>query len=189
MKTILVSHCHPLLVTLHWLIAVLIVAMLCVGFFKLAAMPNTDPDKIGFLLIHMSVGMSILALMVVRFILRMSTARPADASTGHPVLDRIAPLTHYGFYALVLLMAGTGLATAILAGLNRSVFQGTGEPLPSSFAIYPTFVAHFFVALLLVGFILLHTAAALYHQFARKDRLLRRMWFGRRASGPSAPAT
>jgi cytochrome b561 len=188
MRTALVSRFHPLLVALHWLLAVLIIAMLSVGFLKLATMPNTDPQKIGILLIHMSLGMLILALMIVRLIVRLRTARPADAATGNRLMDRIAPLTHYGFYILVLLMAGTGLATAILAGLNRSVFQRSGEPLPQNFEIYPTFVAHGFIAVLLVGFILLHLLAALYHQFVRKDRLFRRMWFGRRTLDPSAQA-
>jgi cytochrome b561 len=188
MKAILVSRHHPLLVTLHWLLAVLIVAMLCIGFLLLAPIPSTDPRKIDILLIHMSVGMAIAALTAVRLILRMWTTRPAAAATGHPLLDRVAPATHYSFYVLVLLMAGTGYATAILAGLNRSVFRGSGEPLPPSFAIYPSFVAHGFLAVLLSGFIFLHVIAALYHQFARKDRLLRRMWFGRRALDPVAPA-
>jgi cytochrome b561 len=40
MSTLLVSRCHPLLVALHWLLAVLIVAMLGVGFYMGAAMPN-----------------------------------------------------------------------------------------------------------------------------------------------------
>jgi hypothetical protein len=83
-------------------------------------------------------------------------------------------------------MAGTGLATANLAGLNRSVFQGTREPLSPSFAVYPTFAAHFYLALLLLaGFIVLHVLAAPYHHFARMDRLPRRMWFERRVSRPS----
>jgi cytochrome b561 len=43
MKTNLVSRYHPLLVTLHWLLAALIVATLCIGFFLLAPMPNIDP--------------------------------------------------------------------------------------------------------------------------------------------------
>jgi cytochrome b561 len=188
MKTHLVSRYHPLLVTLHWLLAVLIVAMLCAGFILLAPMPNIDPQKIGILLIHMSVGMFILALMEVRFVAHLSTAKPAAATTGHPALDRVAAATHYGSYILVVLMAGTGVATAILAGLNRSVFQGTGEPLPPSFAVYPSFVAHSYLALVLAGFIVLHALAALYHQFAIKDRLFRRMWFGRRVSDPPARA-
>jgi cytochrome b561 len=67
------------------------------------------------------------------------------------------------------------------------VFQGSGEPLPPSLAVYPTFVAHLFLAWLLVGFLALHALAALYHQFFLRDGLFRRMWFGRRASGLSAP--
>jgi cytochrome b561 len=181
-----VSRYHPLLVALHWLLAVLIIAALIAGFFALAAMPNSDPEKIGVLRQHMAGGMLILALMVIHFIVRMLTARPAAATTGYPLLDRIAPITHYGFYILILLMAGTGFATALLAGLPEIVFAGSGAPLPSTFTIYPTRVAHGYIAMLLVGLITLHVLAALYHQFVRKDGLFRRMFFGRRV--PSLPA-
>ncbi len=179
---------HPLLVALHWLLAILIIAALFAGFFLLAAMPNSDPQKIRVLLVHMAADMAILALMVVRFIVRALTSRPAPATTGHPFLDRFAPVTHYGFYVLVLLMVGTGYATAILAGLHRIVFQGSGDPLPEDFDVYPTFVAHSFFAAILAGFIVLHVLAALYHQFVRRDRLFRRMWFGRRAANAAVPA-
>jgi cytochrome b561 len=50
-----------------------------------------------------------------------------------------------------------------------------------------SFVAHGYLALLLVGFVVLHFLAALYHQFVLKDRLFRRMWVGRRVSNFSAP--
>jgi hypothetical protein len=45
-------------------------------------------------------------------------------------------------------------------------------------------VAHRHPALVMVGFILLPLLAALYHQFVQRDRLLQRMWFGRRDPGP-----
>jgi cytochrome b561 len=142
-----VTRYHPLLVTLHWLLAFLIIAALLAGFFLLARMPNSDPQKIRVLLVHMAAGMTILALMVVRFIVRMLTSRPAPATTGHPFLDRIAPVTHYGFYVLVLLMVGTGYATAILAGLNRIVFQGSGnrcrKTSPSIRPSSPTAISRF----------------------------------------------
>ena len=137
-----VSRYHPLLVTLHWLLAVLIIATLTVGFFLLAAMPNSDPQKIVVLRVHMAVGMLILALMVIRFIVRMLTARPEKATTGYPLLDRIAPISHYGFYVLVLLMVATGFATAILAGLPAIVFGGSGAPLPPPSRFIPSFLAH-----------------------------------------------
>ena len=172
------SRYHPLLAALHWTLAVLIIAALMVGYFALAPTPNADAQKIGVLRLHMVVGMLILALMAIRFVVRLRTARPSIATTGYPLLDRIALIAHSGFYVLVLLMAGTGLATAILAGLNRIVFQGTGEPLPASFSIYPTFIAHSYLAALLAALIALHVLAACYHQFVKRDGALRRMSFG-----------
>ncbi|MGO9329251.1 MAG: cytochrome b [Steroidobacteraceae bacterium] len=180
-----VSHYHPLLVTLHWLLAVLIITTLVVGFFLLAAVPNTDAQKIVDLRLHMAVGILILALMVIRFIVRMLTARPEKATTGYPLLDRIAPISHYGFYVLVLLMVGSGFTTAILAGLPAIAFGGSGAPLPPTFKIYPSFLAHGYIATILAGFIVLHVLAAFYHQFVRRDRLFARMFYGRRASGPA----
>ena len=175
-----VSRYHPLLVTLHWLLAALILAALAVGFLGLAATPNTDPGKIGILRLHMAGGMLILALMLVRLVVRLLTRRPPVATTGHRGLDRLAPIAHHGFYVLVLLMVGTGFATGLLAGLPEIVFAGSGAPLPPSFAAYPTWTAHGYLAALLAGLIALHVLAALYHQFVRRDGLFRRMSFGRR---------
>ena len=77
-----VTRYHPVLVTLHWALAILIIGALSVGFFWLAAMPNSDPQKIGILRLHMAGGILILALMVVRLVVRMLTSRPAPATTA-----------------------------------------------------------------------------------------------------------
>jgi cytochrome b561 len=130
----------------------------------------------------MAGGMLILALMIIRFVVRLWTARPAEATTGHPLLDRLAPVSHWGFYVLVLPMVATGYTTGIKAGLPAIVFGGSGDPLPPSFAIYPTWVAHGYIAALLAGLITAHVLAALYHQFIRKDGLFQRMSFGRRSA-------
>jgi cytochrome b561 len=174
-----VSRYHPFLVGLHWLLAVLILAALTAGFW-LGATSNSDPAKIGVLRAHMAVGMLILALMVLRFIVRMLTARPAPATTGYPALDKLAPITHYGLYVLILLMVATGYATGLAAGLPAIVFGGSGAPLPQDFSVFPTFLAHGSIALLLVAAIILHTTAAFYHQFVRGDGLFKRMAFGPR---------
>ncbi len=70
-----------------WMLAVLIIAALSAGFFLLAATPNSDPQKIGTLRLHMAGGMLILVLTIIRFVVRMRTAGPADAMTGYPFLD------------------------------------------------------------------------------------------------------
>ena len=80
-------------------------------------------------------------------------------------------------------MVATGLATAVLAGLPDIVFGGSGAALPESFAVFPTRVIHGVLAKLLATLIFIHASAALYHHFIRRDRLLARMWFGRRWTG------
>ncbi|MGO8798880.1 MAG: cytochrome b [Roseiarcus sp.] len=174
------SRYHPLLVGLHWALAALILGALGVGYFVLRTMPASDPDKVGVLRLHMIVGSLILLLMIVRFVVRLRTARPDPAITGG-LQDRLAALSHYGFYVVVIAMVASGYATAILAGLPAIVFGGSGAPLPAHFGVYPPFRAHFWLAVLLAALIVLHTLAALYHQFVRRDRLFRRMWFGARA--------
>jgi cytochrome b561 len=175
-----VSRFHPVLVALHWLLAVMILGSLLVGFFILAAMSNSDPGKIALLRLHMAGGMTILLLMLIRLAVRWRTAKPPKATIGNPALERLAPFIHYGFYLLVIGMVVSGYTTGILAGLNRSVFAASGEPLPADFAAYPTFIAHGLLAAIFAAFIALHVAAALHHQFVRKDGVLRGMWFGRR---------
>jgi cytochrome b561 len=176
----LVTRYHWLIVLLHWLLAFYIIATLVGGFLIIAPMANADPEKKRVLLFHMSFGVAIAGAMLLRLVVRLLTAKPAEASTGYAALDRLVPYAHYAFYVLIVLQAATGLTTALLAGLNRSVFQGTAEPLPADFSAYPSFTAHATIALLLAALVVVHVAAVLYHQLLRRDRLLRRMWFGRR---------
>lgn len=171
---------HPMISLLHWVLNVLIIGSLLLGYFRIAPMANADPQKIGLLRLHMAGGIVILALMSVRFIFRLLKVGPAAATTGHPALDRLAVLTHAAFYVLVLLMTATGLITAIASGLNLIVFGGSDDQLPPSLLIYPTRVAHGYIAAALAALIGLHAVAALYHQFFLRDGIFRRVWFGPR---------
>lgn len=173
---------HGLLVLLHWLLAICLIGILAYGFLVVAPTANTDVRKIEILRLHMTGGMLLFALMSLRFVVRLVTQHPRPATVGNPSLDRLARLVHWTFYALVLLMAATGLATAVLANLNEIVFAGSGAPLPANLNAYPTRVAHGYLAWVFVILIALHVVAALYHHFVRGDGLLRRMGVGPRMS-------
>lgn len=174
-----VKRYHRALVLLHWLLAVLLGAALAVGTFALKTVPNSSPDKVSALQGHMIAGGLILLLTLARLIVRLKTAHPAPASTGNALLDRLAPLTHWALYGLVLVMAGSGVAMSVLAGLPGIVLGGVGS-LPVNFDALPPRAVHGIVAKLLMLAISLHIAAALYHQFVWRDGLLSRMGFGRR---------
>lgn len=170
---------HPAMVTLHWLLALMLIVALGMGAFALKTVPNNSPDKIGALQVHMIAGGLILLLTLLRLFVRLKTTHPAPAATGNALLDRLAPATHWSLYLLVFLMAGSGIAMAVLAGLPGIVFGGVGS-LPLNFDALPPRTVHGIVAKLLMLAIGLHLAAALYHQFIRRDRLLSRMGFGQR---------
>lgn len=173
------SRYHPALVTLHWLLAALIVFSLAMGFLVLARMPNSSPDKLFALAGHMIGGFAILALMLVRFAVRLATRRPPPATTGSPLLDRLAPVMHYALYAVVVLMAASGIGIAVQAGLPDIVFRGSGAPLPETFAAFRPRAVHGVLAWVLVALVGLHVAAAAFHQLVRHDGLLSRMRFAK----------
>src|SRR5215510_8732405 len=151
---------HPALVGLHWFLAVFIVLALSLGTFVLKTIPNSSPDKIEALRAHMIGAGVIVTLMVLRLAIRLRSARPEPATTGNPVLDRIARISHVAFYGLVAGMIVTGLATAALADLPSIVFGASGAPLPQSFAVFPTRVAHGLIARAFVALIAVHATAA-----------------------------
>lgn len=185
-----ITRYQPLLVVMHWLLALMIPIALAGGALVLVKIPNTDPMKVIALRQHMVGGILLLILMLIRLVVRMWTAHPARASTGSAALDRAAWLSHRLLYALVLAQAGSGLCLALQAGLPDVVFGGHGA-LPADFWGFRMRSVHYVISRLLMTLIALHVTGALYHTFILRDGLLRRIWFGERvvtAPEPVAPA-
>lgn len=173
------SRYHPLLVGLHWTLAILITISLVGGMAILDPMPNDSPHKIEALFGHMVVGTLITVLIIVRLIVRLRTQHPPEPDSGNALLNRIARPIHLLAYALIFGMVGTGIAMSVMAGLPPIVFGGSGDPLPETFDDLPTRAAHTYIAFTLIGFIFLHMAAVTMHEMRGTD-LLKRMWFGKR---------
>ncbi len=171
---------HGFLVVLHWLLAIMIIGGLVMGGKVLSVTPNSDPEKLFYLKMHMSMGILILALMVIRLLVRFFTAKPPHADIGNAVVNKLGVATHYVFYVVVLLVAGSGLAIANMAGLPDIILGQSGAPLPVDFSEYAPRGAHGVLTKLLFVVIAGHVLAFLYHQYVRKDGLFSRMWFGQR---------
>ena len=123
---------HPFLVALHWLIAIMILMALGAGSLVLQHMPYSDPAKLDALRPHMSIGIAILVLMIVRLVTRLRTQHPPAADAGHPLLTMAGQWAHWGLYLLVLAMAGSGIALSVQAGLPGVVFGGEGSLHPKT---------------------------------------------------------
>lgn len=170
---------HPLLVALHWILAAMITGALFMGGTRLVAIDNADPAKLGALQAHMTVGLVIGALMMLRLITRLRSRKPPHVDTGNALLTLGGRAAHWALYALPLFMVASGGGISLSAGLPDIVFGGSGAALPADFSAYPPRMAHGIISKLLLLTILPHLAGWAYHQFVLRDGLFARMWFAR----------
>lgn len=171
---------HPILVSMHWLVALMVLVALLVGGPSLTAIENDDPEKLFGLTGHMIWGLVIGTFMMIRLAMRWFSTHPPAADAGNPMLNSGAKAAHLGLYVLILAMVGSGIGIAISADLFSIAFLGSNSPLPEDFGVYPARVAHGVIATLLLALIGLHILGWAYHQFILRDGLIRRMWFGKR---------
>ncbi|HEY4112773.1 MAG TPA: cytochrome b [Rhizomicrobium sp.] len=181
--------------TLHWLIALLLIGNLCSGFFLANIMDDDNPWHFTFIQIHKSVGLTILTLSVLRLVWRLVNPIPPFPPGMSLFLRIVARGTHYLFYFLIIAipLAGWAWVSSSTKGIPTHYFGLFPWPnipfladLPRAQKIANGHMFHAFhiylaysAALLLV----LHVAGALYHQFFRQDEVLRRNWFGTRIEG------
>ena len=158
----------PLWVSLHWAIAILLFIEFLLG---LSTRYLPEENWQAYVRLHMPLGILILFLMLIRILVRVMTPHPEPATSGNEFLDKIGVLTHYLLYILAILMPLSGIALSISIGLS---------PIQSNFISGLSWVpiAHRLVAPALGVLILMHIAAALYHQFIMKDELMSRMSYG-----------
>jgi len=132
--------------------------------------------------IHMIFGLVVLALLIVRLIVRWTTKHPKWASTGNKFFDWVGGLTHFGLYLLTFGMVITGIILADQRGILARTFGIGSTPMPGSFGRggFSLGFLHGGIWTLLLLLIILHVGASLYHQFIVKDNLLGRMWFGKK---------
>jgi cytochrome b561 len=176
----------PVSQALHWLI-VLLVLMLAVVGLSLDSLPKT-PKYFWVFTMHKSVGITVLALVVLRIGWRLHAGAPV-AVAGTPAWQaRIATTTHVLLYALLLAMPLSGWLYDSASGLRPFRWFGRvpmpklaapGERLADS-----AHAAHEWLFWVLVALVALHAAAALHHHLFRGDATLSRMLPPRRRSPP-----
>lgn len=146
----------------------------------MADLANTDPQKMTGLTGHMVWGMIVGVLLIIRLVVRFRSQKPPKADAGNALLNIGAQVAHWGLYIAAFAMVASGLGAALSAGLFGITFGGNGEPIPTELAQLAPRVAHGVIAKLMLALILLHIAGWAYHQFVLRDKLISRMWFGKR---------
>lgn len=165
---------------LHWLGVLLILSVALVGLLMVDMERGSDLRKAAYAL-HKSLGISVLALALLRMLARMLTRAPAPVP-GAAWQQRAARLTHLAMYVLMF-------AVPLSGWLLNSV---AGQPLPW-FGLFdvpalagkdpglrgPVGSAHVWLFWTLVLLVALHVLAVGQHQIVLRDRTLARMLPGR----------
>lgn len=170
-----VKRYHPALIALHWLLALAIIGMFVFGGFVLDDMENTEPGKAGLLSLHLIGGIIILALTVVRLVVRIIAPRPAPVP-GSRGAQKVATGIQHLTYTLTVLIVVSGLMLAFKADLFAILFSHTGS-LPKDFEDYSAHEAHGYLADALMAVVALHVAGALKHQLVLKNNIMSRITF------------
>lgn len=162
----------------HWFIVGLLVVQYLVGWLMPDIHRGQQPG--AGMTFHISLGISILVLIVVRFVWRL-THPVAPESTLLSWQRLSSELVHWMLYILVLAATLSGWLFASFRGWTVSYFylfrlpMLAGENAAAGKAIDGLHQVAEWALLILIG---LHILAAFVHLFIYRDRVMQRMLLG-----------
>ncbi|MEC8918313.1 cytochrome b [Salinicola sp. LHM] len=163
----------------HWTVAALVILA-----YSLILSTDIFPRSTGipaFLLqSHFWAGIGVFLLAFPRLIERLRHLPPPVSPPLHPKLELASRITHWALYAFLFAQPLLGIMTVWLSNGAIPV-PGTSLAVPSPFGVTPHLghsleSIHKTLGTAFYYVIGLHIAAVLWHQFVRRDDLLKRMW-------------
>ena len=167
----------------HWLMALLIIINGTVGLYMTGMNPSMD--KISIYAIHKSIGLTVLALVLLRLSWRWFDPRPRDLPM--PRWQKLAAhAVHGALYLLMLAIPLSGWLFNSAKGNPLQWFKLFNLPglVAKDKALADLFhQTHEWLFWILVLVLIAHVGGALMHHFVERDNTLRRMlpfsrWLG-----------
>ena len=167
-------------ILLHWIVAALVVAQIAWGWWMQDIPKQPVGPRVDAFNLHKSVGLTILALMLVRLGWRLGH-RPPALPPLPAWQQHAAAVVHALLYVALLAMPLSGYLGSVFSGYPVKVFGLTlpawgAKNVPWKDALS---VVHLWTSVTLAGLIAVHIAAALKHALVDHDGLLARMGVGR----------
>jgi cytochrome b561 len=177
---------NALAMSLHWLIAILLITNIALAWYfnTLTGLPKIAPTQL-----HKSIGITILLFSLARLAWRFIAPPPPLPASVVGWERWAAGAVYVLFYVVMIGMPLTGWALSSASRLIHvypitlfglvpwpAIGPLTVLPAPQMHSAHAAFViAHHLLAKLAYGLIVLHVAAALRHQFIRRDDVAARM--------------
>jgi cytochrome b561 len=166
---------------LHWLTAILVLA----AFIAAEGGPESrvySPERDGQRILHESLGLAVLALVVVRIVWRLLDRAP-DGAPMPRWMTLSATLTHGLLYLLLFAVPLTAVFGAWLEGhaLNTYLLAEIPSPLAPAHDLGAWLTElHTLIGDAILWLAGLHAVAALFHHFVLRDKVLLAMLPGRK---------
>lgn len=161
----------------HWLVAVVVFGLFGLGFWMVDLGYYDSWNKLAPYY-HKSVGLLLMAVMLLRVLWRYVNKRPAPSMALTVKEARISHGVHIVLYVMIFLMFTTGYLISTADGRGIDVFNWFSVPSMGSLFENQEDIAgniHEWLSYSLVGLAVIHLLAALKHHFINKDDVLKRM--------------
>lgn len=163
-------------IAIHWISALLILFLFGLGIYMVDLSYYDDWYHKGPEL-HISLGLVVLLLMLVRVVWRIINPTPEELSAKR-AQNIAAKFVKLGLYAFIFIVLISGYLITTAEGQPASMFNLIKFPVfteLSSQNVDLAGVIHEYVAWGIVLLVVLHVAGALLHHFVIRDRTLVRM--------------
>jgi cytochrome b561 len=184
-------------IVLHWLIGLLIIAMLALGLWMhelpkeapktatfdlfnwglyTVTMPEPVSVRTFYFNLHKSIGITVMVLILLRIFWRLTHVAPAFPDTMKGWEKKLADLGHKALYLMMVVLPLSGFIMSIyskwgILWFGMPLVKGLDNPALRDFFKE----VHEISAWVIIVLIVLHVAAALKHKVIDKDDVMKRM--------------
>lgn len=164
-------------ITLHWLMAFIIIFLFILGYYM-----KSIPFNPTFYFIHKSFGVLVFILAVLRLLGRIFFTMPTASKVESKFVQILASLSIVGLYGFMIFMPLSGALYSLYYGKSVSLFGIVAIPaFTQNLQIAHIFEEiHEIMAVFFISLIAIHILGALFHQFILKDNIFGRIFFLRK---------
>lgn len=162
---------------IHWTVFLLVIGLYGLTYV-VDLFPRGDPSRDLVWWFHISFGLLLFVLVILRAGLRLTRGAPGLPSEMTQLERWMAKLTHLALYALLVAIPVLGILLTWYRGDALSFFGLFTIPAPFSPDRTTAGIIkelHSLCANLILILAGLHAVAALWHHFIRRDDILKRM--------------
>jgi cytochrome b561 len=165
---------------LHWLTAALVIALIVLGIGAEPMEKSWGVSALATLTVHKSLGMTVFVLTLLRLAWRLGHHPPPLPETTPRWQRASAHVAHFALYAFLLVLPVLGYLLSSGGPFPLQwfgLFDMPKAPVTKSLAD-AAHAAHVAGGITVAVLVVVHIAAALWHQLVQRDRLLARMRIG-----------